>query len=347
MAEVDHLVITRPDDMHLHLRDGAQMRSVLGHSAGQFARAVVMPNLKPPIYNCEQALDYRRRICAALPAGSNFSPLMTLYLTQHSPVREVVRLAETEHIVAFKYYPAGATTHAEQGVTDLFALSPVLDTMQKHRVPLLLHGEVVDPQVDVFDREAVFIERVLAPLQRQFPELRMVLEHISTTEAVDFIRSAPAHITATITAHHLLLSRDALFHGGLRPHHYCLPILKSRRHQQAVLAAATSGSEKFFLGTDSAPHARGHKERDCGCAGVYTAHAAMPLYAEVFAQADSLDALEAFSSRNGARFYGLPRNAGELRLSRTVWEVPGHYPFASETLVPFRADSVCRWQVRA
>ena len=337
------LEITRPDDWHLHLRDGDALASVIGHTAERFARAIVMPNLKPPVTTVAQAVDYRRRIMASLPAGSRFQPLMTLYLTENTPVEEIARAKASDSVFAVKYYPAGATTNSDSGVRELSRVYPVIEAMERHGLPLLLHGEVTDPDIDIFDRERVFIERHLLPLQARFPGLRMVLEHITTRDAVEFVRGAPANVAATITAHHLLLNRNALFDGGIRPHHYCAPILKRETHRAALLQAATSGDAHFFLGTDSAPHAREAKETACGCAGLYTAHAAIELYAEAFEQAGRLDRLEAFASFYGADFYRLPRNQDRLVLERTPWVVPDEYPLAGSTCRPMRAGESVAW----
>jgi dihydroorotase len=339
------LEITRPDDWHLHLRDGATLASVVGHSAERFARAIVMPNLKPPVTRVSQALAYRERILASLPSGAAFQPLMTLYLTENTPTQEIERARASGAVFAVKYYPAGATTNSDSGVRDLSRVYGVLEAMQKHELPLLLHGEVTDGEIDVFDRERVFIERHLMPLRERFPDLRMVLEHITTRDAVEFVRAAPAHVGATITAHHLLLNRNALFVGGIRPHHFCAPILKRETHRQALLQAATSGDAHFFLGTDSAPHARSAKESDCGCAGVYTAHAAIELYAEAFEQAGRLDQLEAFASFHGPDFYRLPRNASRIVLERTPWTVPAEYPLADASCKPMRAGESVAWSL--
>jgi len=339
------LKITRPDDWHLHLRDGEALASVVGHSARQFARAIVMPNLKPPVTTVAQAEAYRQRILASLPAGSDFQPLMTLYLTEDTAADEIARAKDSGRVFAVKYYPAGATTNSQSGVRDLARVYRVLEAMEKHALPLLLHGEVTDPEVDVFDRERVFIERHLMPLRERFPGLRMVLEHITTRDAVEFVRGAPAHVGATITAHHLLLNRNALFAGGIRPHNYCAPILKREVHRVALLQAATSGDAHFFLGTDSAPHIRAAKESDCGCAGVYTAHAAIELYAEAFEQAGRLDRLEAFASFHGPDFYRLPRNEGRIVLERTAWTVPDDYPLAGATCKPMRAGESMAWSL--
>jgi len=345
MPEV--LEIGRPDDFHVHLRDGAGMAAVAAATARQFARAIVMPNLKPPVVDVAMAAAYRGRIVAALPAGARFEPLMTLYLTDATPAAEIGRAQAAGFVKAVKYYPAGATTHSAAGVTDIRKCDAVLEAMQAHGMPLLVHGEVTDPGVDIFDREAVFIERVLAPLVARFPELRIVLEHITTREAAAFVSEASANVAATVTAHHLLMNRSALFEGGFRPHHYCLPVLKREAHRLALVAAATSGSPRFFLGTDSAPHTRVAKECDCGAAGIYTAHAALELYAEAFEAAGALDRLDAFASRFGADFYRLPRNSGTVRLEKTPWEVPREYPFGSERVVPLRAGQSLAWRLAA
>jgi len=341
----NHLDIARPDDWHVHLRDGAALASVAADTARQFARAIVMPNLKPPVTTVAQAQAYRERIMAALPAGSTFQPLMTLYLTEATEPAEIARAKASGFVHAVKYYPAGATTNSQAGVRDLARVQSVLEAMQHHGLPLLMHGEVTDPAVDIFDRERVFIERHLQPLRERFPELRMVLEHITTRAAAEFVRQAPAHVGATITAHHLLLNRNALFEGGVQPHHYCLPVLKRETHRQALLEAATSGDPHFFLGTDSAPHVRQSKEAACGCAGIYTAHAAIELYAEAFEQAGRLDRLEGFASFHGPDFYGLPRNTERLHLERRPWTVPDAVPFADGTLVPFRAGKSVAWSL--
>ena len=341
----NHLDIARPDDWHVHLRDGAALASVAADTARQFARAIVMPNLKPPVTTVAQAQAYRERIMAALPTGSTFQPLMTLYLTEATEPAEIARAKASGFVHAVKYYPAGATTNSQAGVRDLARVQSVLEAMQHHGLPLLMHGEVTDPAVDIFDRERVFIERHLQPLRERFPELRMVLEHITTRAAAEFVRQAPAHVGATITAHHLLLNRNALFEGGVQPHHYCLPVLKRETHRQALLEAATSGDPHFFLGTDSAPHVRQSKEAACGCAGIYTAHAAIELYAEAFEQAGRLDRLEGFASFHGPDFYGLPRNTERLHLERRPWTVPDAVPFADGTLVPFRAGKSVAWSL--
>ena len=342
---MDTLTLTRPDDWHLHLRDGDAMRAVLPHSTRQFARAIIMPNLRPPVTTTEQALAYRARILDAILAGSTFQPLMTLYLTDNTSPAEIVRAKDSNHVVACKLYPAGATTNSDSGVTNVRNIYSVLEMMQAHGLPLLVHGEVTDPEVDVFDREAVFIERVLMPTIRDFPALKVVLEHITTQDAVEYVRAAPATIAATITAHHLLYNRNAIFQGGIRPHYYCLPILKREHHRQALIRAATSGDPKYFLGTDSAPHPRQGKETACGCAGCYTAHAALELYAEAFESADALDKLEAFASLHGPDFYGLPRNTKTLTLLRQPTSVPDRFPFGTDTLTPLRAGETVRWRL--
>ena len=343
----DSISITRPDDWHVHLRDGAMMASVVGATARQFARAIVMPNLKPPVATTAQAKRYRERIVAALPKGAAFEPLMTLYLTDNTSAVEIERACAAGFVKAIKYYPAGATTHSDAGVTDLRKCDAVLEAMAGAGMPLLVHGEVTDPDVDVFDREAVFLDRTLGPLVKRFPRLKIVVEHMTTHEAAVFVERAPETVAATITAHHLLMNRNAIFAGGIRPHHYCLPVLKREQHRRALVKAATSGSPKFFLGTDTAPHARATKENDCGCAGMYTAHAALELYAEAFEAADALDKLEGFASHFGADFYGLPRNPGKVRLERVDWEVPREYAFGAETVVPLRAGQKLGWRFAA
>jgi dihydroorotase len=340
------LTLTRPDDWHLHLRDGAALKAVLPDAVKRFARAIVMPNLKPPVTSVAQAAAYRERILAALPPGAKFTPLMTLYLTDDLPAEEIDRAKDSGIIHAVKLYPAGATTHSDAGVTDLKKCTATLARMERLGVPLLVHGETTDPAVDVFDREAVFIDATLTPLIKDFPALKVVLEHVTTREGVEFVAAAPANVAATITAHHLLLNRNALFAGGLRPHHYCLPVLKREKHRQALIAAATSGNPKFFLGTDSAPHARRAKEAACGCAGCYTAHAALELYAEAFEAAGALDKLEGFASFHGADFYGLPRNNETITLVRAPWRVPESLPyFDDDTLVPLRAGASVGWML--
>jgi dihydroorotase len=320
---------------------------VLAHTAERFGRAIVMPNLVPPVTTTEAALAYRDRILEALPAGSGFQPLLTLYLTDTLDPEEIRRAVASGHVHAVKLYPAGATTNSENGVTDIHRVYPTLEAMQREGLPLLVHGEVTDPDVDVFDREKVFIDRVLTHLHADFPALRIVLEHVTTAEGVDFVESADARVAATITAHHLLLNRNALFRGGLRPHHYCLPVLKRERHRRALVAAATGGNLSFFLGTDSAPHPRTAKESGCGCAGIYSAHAALELYAEVFEAEQALDRLEAFASLNGADFYGLPRNRDKVTLHKSPWEVPAELAFGDQTLVPLRAGENVAWRLLA
>lgn len=340
------ITLTRPDDWHLHLRDGAALAAVVPHSARQFARAIVMPNLRPPVTTVVAAGEYRQRILAALPEGADFEPLMTLYLTDNTPVDEIRRVAQSGFVKAVKLYPAGATTNSDAGVSDLARCDAALGEMEKLGVPLLVHGEVTDPSIDLFDREQAFIDTVLRPLLARHPALRVVFEHITTREAAQFVAAAGDNVAATITAHHLLYNRNALFLGGLRPHYYCLPVLKRETHRQALVAAATSGSGRFFLGTDSAPHPRGAKEAACGCAGCYTAHAALELYAEVFAAAGALDRLEAFASFNGADFYRLPRNRGRITLEASRWSVPQDYAYADgASLVPLRAGEALHWQL--
>jgi dihydroorotase len=345
MATPDTLEITRPDDWHLHLRDGAALAAVLPDTARRFARAIVMPNLQPPVRTVADTAAYRERILAALPAGAAFEPLMTLYLTEATEPAEIWRARDCGFVHAVKYYPAGATTNSQSGVTDLARCDAVFAAMQEVGLPLLVHGEVTDPAVDVFDREAVFIERHGRALVERFPGLKVVMEHLTTRDGVDFVSAARAGVAGTITPHHLLWNRNALFRGGLRPHAYCLPVLKREVHRQALLLAATSGSAKFFLGTDSAPHARGAKESDCGCAGVYSAHAAIELYAEAFEQAGALDKLEGFASFHGADFYGLPRNRDRIVLRRESWTVPASQPFGEGELVPMRAGEAIGWRL--
>lgn len=342
---MNEITITRPDDWHLHLRDGVQLRAVLSDTARRFARAIVMPNLKPPVTTTELAMRYRDRIRAALPHDLAFEPLMTLYLTDNTRAEEIAAAKASGAVHAVKYYPAGATTHSESGVTDLRKCYRVFEAMEACGMPLLVHGEVTDPAVDVFDREKVFLEQVLAPLLERFSRLRVVVEHITTREAARFVLAAPQRVAGTITAHHLLLNRNALFAGGVRPHHYCLPVLKREVHRQALIEAAVSGNPKFFLGTDSAPHARHTKEADCGCAGIYTAHAGIELYAEVFAAAGALERLEGFASHFGAAFYGLPRNTGTIRLVEEAWCAPADVSFGADRLVPFRGGEEIRWKI--
>lgn len=338
------LALTRPDDWHVHLRDGASLATTVAHSARAFGRVIVMPNLKPPVTTTALAVAYRERILAAAP-GARLEPLMTLYLTDHTSAEEIGRAKASGIVHGVKLYPAGATTHSDAGVTALERVHPALEAMAEHGLPLLIHGEVTDTDVDVFDREAVFIDRHLAPLVERFTGLKVVLEHITTRDAAEYVRSAPARVGATITAHHLLLNRNAMFAGGLRPHHYCLPVLKRERHREALVAAAISGNPKFFLGSDSAPHARGAKEAVCGCAGMYTAPHALELYAEAFAQAGALDKLEGFASHHGADFYGLPRNAERIRLMKAEERVPDVYPLGPDVVVPFRAGGMLNWKL--
>ena len=340
------LNITRPDDWHLHLRDGEALEAVLPDTARQFARAIVMPNLRPPVTTTEMAEAYRQRILDALPAGMRFEPLMTLYLTDNTSAEDIVKAKQSGIVHGVKLYPAGATTNSDSGVTNLGHCVKALEAMEECGMPLLVHAEVTDADVDVFDREKVFIERNMIPLLQRFPALRVVFEHITTRDAADFVSTAPAHIGATITVHHLLMNRNAMFAGGIRPHHYCLPVLKREEHRQALIQAAISGNPKFFLGTDSAPHLKSAKETACGCAGMYTAHAAIELYAEVFEAAGALDRLEAFASFYGADFYGLPRNTERITLVRQAWTVPETIPMADGELVPLRAGQEVGWKLQ-
>ncbi|HDZ09974.1 dihydroorotase [Pseudohongiella sp.] len=340
------LTLTRPDDWHLHLRDGKVLSQLVAHSASTFRRAIVMPNLKPPVTTTQAALAYRQRIIDALPAGLDFEPLMTLYLTDTLSADEIHTAHQSGHVQAVKYYPAGATTNSDSGVTAIANAYPALETMAELGMPLLIHGEVTDVEVDIFDREKVFIEQTLLPLCARFPTLKIVLEHITTADAVAFVRQAGNNIAATITPQHLLYNRNHLLVGGVRPHLYCLPVLKRNTHQSALIDAATSGDKKFFLGTDSAPHARPDKETACGCAGCFSAHAALELYAEVFDQAGALDKLEAFASFHGPDFYGLPRNTDTITLHRESWNVPAYYPLADSTLVPLRAGEQIHWRIK-
>ena len=339
------LTLRRPDDWHLHLRDGAAMQSVVGHSAAQFGRAIVMPNLKPAVTTTAAALAYRERILAALPPGSRFEPLMTLYLTDNTPAEEIHAARASGLIHAVKLYPAGATTNADSGVTAIENTYAALEAMQETGIPLLVHGEVTDPDVDIFDREAVFIDRILEPLARRLPDLKIVLEHITTQQGIEFVIQGSDRIAGTLTAHHLLMNRNALFAGGIRPHNYCLPVLKRERHRQALVAAAASGNPRFFLGTDSAPHPQGAKESACGCAGLYTAHAAIELYAEAFERAGALDRLEGFASLHGPDFYGLPRNTDSIVLEKRTWQVPASYPLGDDRLIPMRAGESIAWKL--
>ena len=341
----DTLTLTRPDDWHLHLRDGVALAAVLPDTARQFARAIVMPNLKPPVTTTALAGAYRERILAARPAGSDFEPLMTLYLTDATPPAEIAAAKASGFVQGVKLYPAGATTNSDSGVTDIRRCDDTLAEMARLGMPLLIHGEVTDAEIDAFDREAVFIDRILGPLLQRHPTLRVVFEHITTRDAAQFVRDAGPNVGATITAHHLLYNRNALFQGGIRPHNYCLPVLKREVHRAALVEAAISGSAKFFLGTDSAPHARHTKEADCGCAGCYTALTALELYAEAFEAAGALDKLEGFASHFGPDFYRLPRNSGRVTLRREAFAVPADLPYGSDRLTPFRAGETLRWQM--
>ncbi|WP_334190236.1 dihydroorotase [Noviherbaspirillum sp.] len=339
------ITLTRPDDWHLHLRDGAALASVLPHSARQFARAIVMPNLKPPVTTTSQARSYRERILAALPADVEFEPLMTLYLTDNTPPDEIRRAKESGFIHAVKLYPAGATTNSDAGVTALEKCYKTLEVMQEVGMPFLVHGEVTDSDIDIFDREATFIDRVMEPLRRDMPALKVVFEHITTKEAAQYVAQADGPVAATITAHHLLYNRNEIFRGGIRPHYYCLPVLKREEHRLALLSAIASGSTRFFLGTDSAPHPKGLKEHACGCAGCYTALHAMELYAEAFEMANALDKLEAFASFNGPDFYNLPRNSGTITLTKEDWRVPEELAFGEATIVPLNAGETISWKM--
>lgn len=339
------LTITRPDDWHLHLRDGTGLAAVAAATAERFARAIVMPNLVPPVTTTELAEAYRQRILAALPEGAAFEPLMTLYLTDETTPQHIRTAKNSGFVKGVKLYPAGATTHSDSGVTDIEKTYPALEAMAEVDMPLLIHGEVTDPAVDIFDRERVFIDRVLEPLRERFPSLRVVLEHVTTRDAVAFVRRSPGRVAATITVHHLLMNRNAMFRGGMNPHHYCLPVLKRESHRQALLEAAVSGDPRFFLGTDSAPHPRGAKESACGCAGIYSAPAAIELYAEVFEQADALDRLEGFASLHGPAFYGLPPNPDTLNLVKRPWRVPATLPYGEDVVVPLRAGTEVAWAV--
>ena len=339
------ITLTRPDDWHLHLRDGAALQAVLPDTARQFARAIVMPNLRPPVTTTILAGEYRVRILTALPKGMHFEPLMTLYLTDNTTADEIKKAKASGFIHGVKLYPAGATTNSDSGVSDLIKCTIALEAMEKVGLPLLVHAEVTDSDVDVFDRERVFIERNMAPLLKRYPSLKVVFEHITTKDAAEFVTSAPSNVAATITAHHLLMNRNDMFKGGIQPHHYCLPILKRESHRLALVEAAISGNKKFFLGTDSAPHAKYTKEAACGCAGMYTAHAAIELYAEAFEAANALDKLEAFASFYGADFYGLPRNKDKITLEKTSWLVPNALPLGDDSLVPLRAGQQIHWKL--
>ena len=347
MSAPSTLTLRRPDDFHLHVRDGQALAAVVPFSAARFARALIMPNLRPPVRTAAEALAYRERILAALPAGARFTPLMSLYLTDDTPTEEVERARASGCILGFKLYPAGATTHSDAGVTDIGRVHAVLERLQETGLALQVHGEVTDPHVDVFDREARFIDTVLAPVVERFPRLRVVFEHITTRAAVEFVLGAREGIAATVTPQHLLMNRNALFAGGIRPHHYCLPVLKSEADREALCAAVRGGSPRLFLGTDSAPHARSAKESACGCAGIFSAHAALELYAEAFEALGALERLEAFAAHHGADFYGLPRNEGRVRLVRSPWEVPASYPFGTGQIVALRAGERIGWRIEA
>lgn len=345
MSALEALTLRRPDDFHLHLRDGEAMAAVVPFSAARFARALIMPNLRPPVRTVAAALAYRDRILAALPAGTQFTPLMSLYLTDETPLEEVEHARASEYILGFKLYPAGATTHSDAGVTNIRRVYGVLEHMEAHGLALQVHGELTDPSVDVFDREARFIDDVLAPLAERFPRLPIVLEHITTRRAIDFVLSARTGVAATVTPQHLLMNRNALFAGGLRPHHYCLPVLKREADREALCEAIRSGTPRVFLGTDSAPHARSAKESECGCAGIFSAHGALELYAEAFETIGALDRLEAFASEYGADFYGLPRNTEHVQLVKAPWHVPASYVFGTAQVVPLRAGEQIGWRV--
>ena len=342
---MDRITLTRPDDWHLHLRDGPEMASVLADTARVFGRAIVMPNLKPPVRTTQEALHYRERIVGELPEGSRFEPLMTLYLTDDTPAEEIARARLSGKVQGVKLYPAGATTHSDAGVTRISRCFAALEKMEQLGLPLLIHGEVTDPEIDIFDREKAFVDEVLGPIVERFSGLKVVLEHITTRDAVQYVEVTGPNVAATVTAHHLLLNRNALFLGGVRPHHYCLPVLKREEHREALVAAATSGNPKFFLGTDSAPHSRATKEAACGCAGVYSAHAALELYAAAFEEAGALERLEGFASHHGADFYGLPRNTDTVTLLREEWIVPQTLRFGREELVPLRAGETVPWKL--
>ncbi len=339
------LTLIKPDDWHIHIRNGAVLKTVLPHTAKQFARAIIMPNLKPPVTTVALALAYRDEILQALPLRSSFTPLMTLYLTAQTAVSEIKKAADSEYIHAFKMYPAGATTNSDAGVADISGIYPLLAALEKNDLPLLIHGEVTDPNCDIFDRERQFVDSTLTKITNNFPNLRIVLEHVTTTEAVDFVINAGSNMAATITPQHLLYNRNALLAGGLRPHYYCLPILKRESHRQSLIKAATSGNPKFFLGTDSAPHLTHTKENACGCAGCYSAHAAIELYAEAFEHAEALDKLEGFASFYGADFYRLPRNTDTISLTKTSWRVPLYYGDEANNITPLKAGEEINWKI--
>lgn len=339
------LTITQPDDWHLHVRDGDMLKTVLPHTSRQFGRAIIMPNLKPPVTTTVKALEYYERIMAATPQTDDFQPLMTLYLTDNTSAEDIHAAKQSDRIFAVKYYPAGATTNSDNGVTDIQHCYPALEAMEQNDLPLLVHGEVVDPAIDIFDREKVFIDNVLEPLRQRFPKLRIVFEHITTEDAVQYVMNSDQHMGATITPHHLLFNRNAMLVGGIRPHYYCLPVLKRQRHQQALIEAATSGNPKFFLGTDSAPHVQSAKESACGCAGIYSAHAAIEFYAMAFEAAGKLDKLEGFASFYGADFYKLPRNSKKITLVRKQWKAPNTYGDGANTIIPLLAGENIPWQL--
>ena len=340
------ITLTKPDDWHLHVRDGRVLADIVPMTAARFARAIIMPNLKPPVTTVEAALNYRQRILEAVPAQLSFEPLMTLYLTDNTPPAEIAKASENSFVHAVKLYPSGATTNSDFGVTRMDNVFNTLAAMQEHDLPLLIHGEVTEPDVDVFDREKAFIDNVLAPLTQRFPGLRIVLEHITTRDAVEFVLASGNQVAATITPQHMLFNRNALFKGGINPHFYCLPVLKREIHRDAIVRAAISGNKKFFLGTDSAPHARNAKESACGCAGIFSAHAALELYAMAFEQAGALDKLEGFASHFGADFYRLPRNTGTVTLVKQQWDIPNEYPFGEHTIVPLLSGEKISWQLK-
>ena len=340
------LTITRPDDWHIHVRNGAILKTVLPHTARQFARAIIMPNLKPPVTTVAEALVYRKEILQAVPAGIDFTPLMTLYLTTATKISEIKKAAESDHVYAFKLYPAGATTNSDSGVADIHAIYPLLAELEKLDIPLLIHGETTDTDCDIFDRERVFVDTSLTDIATNFPNLRIVLEHVTTREAVQFVYASGNNIAATITPQHLLYNRNALFAGGIRPHYYCLPIIKREHHRLALVKAATSGNPKFFLGTDSAPHITSLKEASCGCAGCYSAYAALELYAEIFERADALNKLEGFASFFGADFYRLPRNSDTVTLEKTTWSIPLFYGENDNTVTPLKAGEELSWKMQ-
>lgn len=345
MASPDSITIKQPDDWHLHVRDGDMLGTVLPHTSRQFARAIIMPNLKPPVTSTAQANEYHDRIAQVTPTTDDFQPLMTLYLTDNTSAEEIHTAKQSNKVFAVKYYPAGATTNSDNGVTDIANCYDVLATMEEIDLPLLVHGEVVDTDIDIFDREKVFIDNILEPVRKKFPKLRIVFEHITTRDAVQYVSDANEFLAATITPHHLLFNRNAMLVGGIRPHYYCLPVLKRQTHQQALIEAATSGSPKFFLGTDSAPHAQTAKESACGCAGIYSAHAAIEFYATAFEQVDKLEQLEAFASFYGADFYKLPRNTNTITLNRNSWQIPETYGSGDNTIIPLMAGETINWQL--